>query len=94
MASWTNVIDDIDIQMTKVRARREAADLDTSETSDANINFEDECSCRSREIRMQYSTECLRDRVVRICQSKTSKKGGRSRGTSSPLRKSHLFRIE
>ena len=44
-----------------------------------------------REIRMQYSTECLRDRVVRICQSKTSKKGGRSRGTSSPLRKSHLY---
>ena len=44
MASWTNIIDDIDIQMTKVRARREAADLDTSETSDANINFEDECS--------------------------------------------------
>ena len=38
VASWTNAIDDIDIQMTKVRARREAADLDTSETSDANIS--------------------------------------------------------
>ena len=38
VASWTNAIDDIDIQITKVRARREAADLDTSETSDANIS--------------------------------------------------------
>ena len=38
VASWTNAIDDIDIQMTKVRARREAADLDTSEASDANIS--------------------------------------------------------
>ena len=31
VASWTNAIDDIDIQITKVRARREAADLDDAE---------------------------------------------------------------
>jgi hypothetical protein len=75
--------------MTKVRARREAADLDTSETSDANINFEDECSCRSREIRMQYSTEYLRDRVVRICQSKTSKKVERNKQSTAKV--THLY---
>ena len=36
VASWTNAIDDIDIQITKVRARREAADLD-----DAKMNVHD-----------------------------------------------------
>ena len=50
VASWTNAIDDIDIQITKVRARREAADLDTSEASDV---IEDECHAELRRLKKE-----------------------------------------
>ena len=50
LASWTTAITDIDTQMTEVRARREAADLDTSEASDV---IEDECHTELRRLKKE-----------------------------------------
>ena len=50
VASWTTAITDIDTQITEVRARREAADLDTSEASDV---IEDECHAELRRLKKE-----------------------------------------
>ena len=50
VASWAEQIANIDTQITDVRARREAADLDTSVESDA---VEDECSAELRRLKKE-----------------------------------------
>ena len=50
IASWGEKIANIDTQITDVRARREAADLDTSVESDA---IEDECSAELRRLKKE-----------------------------------------
>ena len=50
VASWGEQIANIDTQITDVRARREAADLDTSVESDA---IEDECSAELRRLKKE-----------------------------------------
>ena len=50
IASWGEKIANIDTQITDVRVRREAADLDTSVESDA---IEDECSAELRRLKKE-----------------------------------------
>ena len=74
IASWGEKIANIDTQITDVRARREAADLDMSVESDA---IEDECSAELRRLKDEiHLAMCEMYRFIRSSLLKEGKKYG------------------